>query len=44
MGSLNDAFSQNKMTFSKVEKILENLLSQKKISPKIKIFLKKLAY
>ena len=30
MGSLNDAFSQNKMTFSKVEKILENLLSQKK--------------
>ena len=31
MGVINDAFSQNKITFSKVEKILENLLSQEKI-------------
>ena len=31
MGVINDAFYQNKITFSKVEKILENLLSQEKI-------------
>ena len=30
MGVINDAFSQNKITFSKVEKILENLLRQEK--------------
>ena len=30
MGVINDAFSENKITFSKVEKILENLLNQEK--------------
>ena len=30
MGSINEAFSQNKITFSKVEKILENLINQEK--------------
>ena len=30
MGVINDAFSENKITFSKIEKLLENLLNQEK--------------
>ena len=42
MGVINDAFSQNKITFSKVEKILENLLSQEKIKSQNKNILKEI--